>query len=106
MEGTFYLEQVTGLPAALEGFGIYDHFQSLGKIHKSVDYSWCLSLKNQNICYNCSASCVKQLLKIKSVLRGQRRKVNRLGPNSPFYMKVKFALHVDIKVPQLGRKAS
>ncbi len=82
--------------------------QTLGRASQGVDWSWSQCIKS----HHTQASSGKGLPShfwtrdnIRSILPGLWRKRTGLllsGPKSSFQMKVKFAFHLEIKVPESG----
>ncbi len=82
--------------------------QTLGRASQGVNWSWSQCIKS----HHAQTSSRKELPShfwnrniVRSILPGLRRKRTRLllsGPKSSFQMKVYFAFHLEIKVPESG----
>ncbi len=99
--------QATGMTAAWE-YSQAKLIQTLGRASQGVDWSWSQCIKS----HHAQTSSGKGLPShfwtrdnVRSILPGLWRKRTGLllsGPKSSFQMKVNFAFHLEIKVPESG----
>ncbi len=84
-------------------------FKHLGELHK-VNWSWNKCIKSHHAQTSSGKGLPSHFWNgniVRSILPGLRRKRTRLllsGPKSSFQMKVIVAFHLDIKVPESGRR--
>ncbi len=99
--------QATGMTQAWE-YCQAKPIQTLGRASQGVNWSWSQCIKSHHAQTSSGKGLPSHFWNwkiVRSILPGLRRKITGLllsGPKSSFQMKVNFAFHLEIKVPESG----